>query len=97
MDTYIINIYYFGNTNYEVFLLKIKDNIDLCELCKFNYRYESNLIFPTYKKVCKSGSSKIVIEILVFNRRIFINRSKDIKKKQLKFIGDLILAKFVEK
>ena len=77
--------------------LRIKDNIDLCELCKFNYRYESNLIFPTYKKVCKSGSSKVVIEILVLNRHIFINRNKNFQRKQLRFISDLILAKFVEK
>lgn len=77
--------------------MKVKENIDLCELHKFNYRYESNLIFPTYKKVCKSGNSKVIIEILIFNRHIFINKSKNIQRNQLKFINDLILAKFVEK
>lgn len=76
--------------------MKIKDTISLVELEKFGYRYQENLLFPTYRKVIQRGRSKIVIEILVMDRTVFINRNKNITKKGLYFFKDLITSKFLE-
>lgn len=77
--------------------MKIKDNIYLKELEKFRYKYQENLIYPTYRKVFKSGTSNIVVEILVLNRIIFVNKNKNIKKSHLKYIVELERANLIEK
>lgn len=76
--------------------MRIKNNLYLKELEKFRYRYEENLIYPTYKKVIQRGANKVIIEILIQDRTIFVNRNKYIKKKHLKYIKDLINAKLIE-
>lgn len=75
--------------------MKIKDNICLKELEAFRFRYEENLIFPTYRKVIYSGKRKIIIEILVKSRVIYINRDMSIKNDYLRYIKDLKLAGFL--
>lgn len=75
--------------------MKIKDNIYLKELEAFRFRYEENLIFPTYRKVIYSGKCKVIIEILVKSRVIYINKDINIKKEYLKYIKDLKLAGFL--
>ena len=46
--------------------ITIRENIDLKILEYYRYHYQENLLFPTYKKVIKSGLRQIVIEILIF-------------------------------
>lgn len=69
--------------------MKIKKYVNLEELRKFGYRYEENLIYPTYRKVLKQGKGEVIIEILVLNREIFINKNSKIKKEQYRYINDL--------
>lgn len=69
--------------------MKIKKYVNLEELRKLGYRYEENLIYPTYRKVLKQGKGKVIIEILVLNREIFINKNSKIKKEQYRYINDL--------
>lgn len=76
--------------------MKIRQNIDLDELEKFGYRYQENLIFPTYRKVIQCGKRKTIIEILVLDRTVFINRRKVHSSDNLLFIKDLKLANFLE-
>lgn len=77
--------------------MKIKSNIYLKELENFRYKYQENLIYPTYKKVFKCGKSNIIIEIVIQNRTIFINRNKKLKKSHLKYIEELKRANLIEK
>lgn len=76
--------------------MKIRKNIDLTQLEKFGYRYQENLIFPTYRKVVQSGKKKTIIEILVLDRTIFINRRKVHSADNFLLIRDLKLADFLE-
>lgn len=69
--------------------MKIKDDIELSTLEKYGYKYQENLLYPTYKKIIKKGKTTIKIEILVKNRQIFINKNKNIKLAQLKYLEDL--------
>lgn len=77
-------------------LMKVRYNMNFSELEKLGYRYQLNLIFPTYRKVIYSGKCKIVIEILLLDRTIFINRSKVIKKENYRFLKDLRQANMLE-
>ena len=46
--------------------MKIRNNIDLIILENYRYKYEENLIFPTYKKVIRvNKNQRIIIEILI--------------------------------
>lgn len=76
--------------------MKIRENVYLKELEYFRYKYEENLIFPTYKKVIKQGNTNIVIEILIKNRTIFINRNKNIRRNYLKYLEDLYQHGFIQ-
>lgn len=76
--------------------MKIRSDIDLKELENFNYHYEENLFFPSYKKRIKQGNSVVHIEILVLNRTIFVNQNVDILTKQQKYIQDLKKANLIE-
>ncbi len=75
--------------------VRIKDNICLKELESFRFRYQENLIFPTYRKVIYSGKRKVIIEILVKSRVIYINKDINIKNEYLRYIKDLKLAGFL--
>lgn len=76
--------------------MKIRKNIDLTQLEKFGYRYQENLIFPTYRKVIQSGKTKTIIEILVLDRTVFINRKQVPLGDNFSFIKDLKLSDFLE-
>lgn len=76
--------------------MKIRKHIPLNSLENFGYHYESNLFFPTYQKIKRYGNSIIKVEILISNRTIFINKSKNINKKNIKFIKDLINYNLVD-
>lgn len=70
--------------------MKIRKNIDLKILENYNYKYEENLLYPTYRKVIRVNKiQRIVIEILVKDRTIFMNRNSKIKKDNLKWLNDL--------
>lgn len=70
--------------------MKIRNNVDLDILKNYRYRYEENLLYPTYKKVIRvTKTQRIVIEILVENRTIFINKNSKIKKDHLRYLNDL--------
>lgn len=69
--------------------MKIKRNVYLGDLERFGYEYQENLIYPTYKKVIRQGNYNIVIEILLLDRTIFINKNKKIKSNQLRYLEDL--------
>lgn len=74
----------------EVFHMKIRSSVNLKRLEDFNYQYQHNLIYPTYKKVVRiNKKTRAVIEVLVDDRTIFINKSKRITKPQMKWIHDL--------
>lgn len=62
----------------------------------FGYHYEPYLIFPTYQKVIPFGNRVITIDILIKDRTIFINKSKNITKRNMYFINDLIKENLVE-
>lgn len=69
--------------------IRIREDIDLKILEYYRYHYQENLLFPTYKKVIKSGLRQIVIEILISNREVFINKNAKIKKSEYRFLHDL--------
>lgn len=70
--------------------MKIRKNIDLNILKNYRYKYEENLLYPTYKKVIRiNKTQRIVIEILVEDRTIFINKNKKIKDNHLRYLNDL--------
>lgn len=70
--------------------MKIRSNINLSILENYNYRYEENLLYPTYKKVIRvNKTQRIIIEILVKDRTIFINKNSKIKRNHLKYLNDL--------
>ncbi len=70
--------------------MKIRNNIDLIILENYRYKYEENLIFPTYKKVIRvNKNQRIIIEILIKDRTIFINKNSKIKRDHLKYLNDL--------
>lgn len=69
-------------------------NFDVLEY--FGYHYEPNLIYPTYQKRVVYGNKVIIIDVLLLDRTIFINKSKHITKKNIKFINDLISENLVE-
>lgn len=77
--------------------MKIRKDVRIDILENYGYHYELNLAFPTYKKVKEYGSGYIVIEIVIMNREIFINKSKCITKKNILFINDLIRNNLIEK
>lgn len=76
--------------------MKIKKDIYLGELEKYRYKYQENLIYPTYKKIFKCGKINIIIEIVIQNRTIFINHNEKIKKSHLKYIEELKRANLIE-
>lgn len=70
--------------------MKIRNNIDLIILENYRYKYEENLIFPTYKRVIRvNKNQRIIIEILIKDRTIFINKNSKIKRDHLKYLNDL--------
>lgn len=70
--------------------MKIRSNINLSILENYRYKYEKNLLYPTYKKVIRvTKTQRIVIEILVENRTVFINKNKKIKDNHLRYLNDL--------
>ncbi len=75
--------------------MKIKKHVYLGDLERFGYKYEANLIYPTYKKTIKQGNSNIVIEILVLDRTIFVNKNKKIKSNHLRYLEDLKRQDFI--
>ncbi len=76
--------------------MKIKDHVDLKKLEAYGYRYQENLLYPTYRKVVYLGRQKFVIEILVMNRVIFVNRCFAFSKSYLPFFKDLFLIHYIE-
>ena len=86
---YICKHYYRG-----VFV-KIKNSAYLKELEAFGYRYEENLLFPTYRKVFCRCKNKVVIEILIENRIIYINKSVLFRNEHMKYINDLKMGGFL--
>lgn len=77
--------------------MRVRKDIYLEILEKYGYSYECKLAFPTYKKITTYGNKTIIIEILVQNRNIYINKSNIINKKNEKFILDLIIDNLIEK
>lgn len=75
--------------------MKIKKNICLDDLSRFGYKYQENLIYPTYKKAIRQGNSNIIIEILVLDRTIFVNKNKMIKSNHLRYLEDLKRHDFI--
>ena len=75
--------------------MKIKKNVYLGDLERFGYKYEPNLIYPTYKKVIKQGNYNIVIEILLLDRTIFVNKNKKIRSNHLRHLEDLKQQDFI--
>lgn len=70
--------------------MKIRKNVDLDMLKNYRYKYEENLLYPTYKKVIRiSKAQRIIIEILVEDRTVFINKNSKIKKDHLRYLNDL--------
>ncbi len=69
--------------------IRIREGIDLKILEYYRYQYQENLLFPTYKKVIKTGLRQIVIEILISSREVFINKNAKIKKSEYRFLHDL--------
>lgn len=70
--------------------MKIRNNINLNILENYRYKYEENLLYPTYKKVIRvNKTQRIIIEILEKNRTIFINKNSKIKRDHLKYLSDL--------
>ena len=69
--------------------MKIRNDVDLSILERFGYKYQENLIYPTYRRFIKQYNTKIIIEILVLDRTFFLNRNKNIKSTQLKYLEDL--------
>ena len=76
--------------------MKIKDHVDLKRLEIYGYRYQENLIYPTYRKVIYRGNQRVVIEIVVMNRSIFVNRNALFSKIYLPFLKDLFLMQYIE-
>lgn len=77
--------------------MRLRKGISLEKLEQFGYHYQENLIFPTYRKVIQSGRRKIIIEILVADRTIFINRRKvEFVRDGIYFLKDLELSNFLE-
>lgn len=77
--------------------MKIRKDIHLEKLEEFGYRYSENLAYPTYRKIRSFGNSAIVIDILILNRTIYINKSDRITERNINFISDLIRANIIEK
>lgn len=77
--------------------MKIRKDIDLDILKNYGYKYENNLVYPSYKKVVQYGNAIIIINIYVQNRIIAINQSKVINKKNINYIRDLLINDLVEK
>lgn len=70
--------------------MKIRNNINLNILENYRYKYEENLLYPTYKKVIRvNKTQRIIIEILEKDRTIFINKNSKIKRDHLKYLNDL--------
>lgn len=70
--------------------MKIRNNINLNILENHRYKYEENLLYPTYKKVIRvNKTQRIIIEILEKDRTIFINKNSKIKRDHLKYLNDL--------
>lgn len=77
--------------------MRIRKDIYLKELENYGYHYEENLFYPTYQKKRRYGNKTITIDILILNRKIFINKSDYITKKNINFVRDLIVNNLVEK
>lgn len=69
-------------------------NFDVLEY--FGYTYEPNLIYPTYTKRIQYSNKTIIIDVLLLDRTIFINKSSKITKNNIQFINDLIKENLVE-
>lgn len=77
--------------------MRIKDNIPLDYLIDHGFHYETNLIFPTFKKVITAENKVVVIEILIKNKMVYINKSPKIGSKNIRFVNSLIKAGIIEK
>lgn len=69
-------------------------NIEVLEY--FGYHYEPYLIYPTYQKILTYGNKTIIIDILINDRTVFINKSRHITKNNIHFINDLIKENLIE-
>lgn len=76
--------------------MKLRRNVNFEVLEYFGYIYEPDLIYPTYTKRLSYSNKTIIIDILLLNRTIFINKSKYITKKNIQFISDLIKENLIE-
>lgn len=77
--------------------MKIRKDIELKRLENYGYHYEENLFYPVYQKRIGYGNGIVLIEVLLKDRTIFINKNKAITKKNIHFIHDLVKNDFVEK
>lgn len=76
--------------------MKLSRLVNFEALEYFGYTYEPNLIYPTYTKKIPYGNKIITVDVLLLDRTIFINKSKNITKKNIHFINDLINENLVE-
>lgn len=77
--------------------MKLRKNVHFDILEYFGYNYESYLLYPTYQKRVQYSNKTYIIDILIKDRTIFINKSKHITKRNILFINDLIKENLVEK
>lgn len=77
--------------------MKIRNGVPIDYLEEYGYHYEANLTYPTYQKLIEYGNLPIVIDVMIKNRVIYINKSPVITKRNMHFIKDLINNNLVEK
>lgn len=76
--------------------MKIRKEVYLEKLEDYGYQYKENLFYPTYQKRRSFGNGTILLEILVYNRTIYINKSPHITEKNKRYLLDLIEDHLVE-
>ncbi|MEE0699151.1 MAG: hypothetical protein U0M66_00890 [Bacilli bacterium] len=77
--------------------MKLRKSVSIDSLEEYGYRYESNLIYPTYQKIINYGNRAIIIDVMIKNRMVYVNKSPVITKRNVHFIRDLIINNLVEK